>query len=176
MSNSPTEPMVSIIAAVAGNGVIGAANGLPWRVRADMRHFKASTLGKPLIMGRKTFASTNGALPGRINIVVTRNRNFVCRDAQIADSLDEALEIARRQCVQSGIAEIMIGGGGEIYRQAMDHAARLIITHVDTQVEGDTRFPPIDANIWQAIEERELDPSDGDTASARVIDYRRNDR
>lgn len=141
--------MITIIAAVADNGVIGAGNDLPWRCPTDFAYFKRMTLGKPLIMGRKTFQSIGKALPDRPNIVITRDAAFKASDIATVDSLEAALALAGEA------DEIMIGGGGEIYRQALPLADRLLITRIHAAPEGDTRFPDIDTDTWQRSEARE---------------------
>ena len=167
------EPTITLIAGVSRNGVIGIDDGLPWRVRADMRHFKANTLGKPLIFGRKTFDGMNGPLPGRAIIVVTGNTSYTAAGVMIAHSLEAAVAAAREICAGSGADEIMIGGGGAIYAAAMEMADTLLITHIDTDVDGDTLFPDIDPEIWMVVAERDLEPHEGDTAKAEVVTYRR---
>jgi dihydrofolate reductase len=142
--------MISIIAAVADNGVIGAGNALPWRLPEDLKRFKALTMGHTLVMGRKTFDSIGRALPGRTTIVVTRDRAWHREGVIVAHDLEEALSRA------SG--EIFIAGGGEIYAQTLARAERLYITHVHRAVEGDTHFPAIDPARWQPTER---EPHDG---------------
>ncbi len=138
---------VTLVAAVARNGVIGSAGGLPWRLPADLRHFKELTLGHPMIMGRKTFDSIGRALPGRRTIVVTRDRGWSAPDVEVAHSLDAALERALDPSFGEG--QVMIVGGGEIYAQALPLADRLEITEVRADATGDTRFPAIDPARWR---------------------------
>lgn len=133
---------VCLIAAVATNGVIGRDGDLPWRLPADLRHFKALTLGKPVIMGRKTWQSIGRPLPGRRNIVVTRDRAFRPDGAEMVVSLDAALDMV------ADTAEAMVIGGGEIYAQALPRAARLYLTRVHQHVEGDVYFPDIEPTVW----------------------------
>jgi len=170
------EPTISIIAAVARNNVIGRDNDLPWRVKADMQHFRKTTTGKPLIMGRKTFAPMGKALPGRLNIVVTRDATYAADSVAVAHSLEEALAIGRNECAATGATDIMIGGGGAIYSAAMDLADRLVITHIDAEVAGDTVFPTIDPGVWQPDDAQVLPEHEGDTATARLVIYTRRDR
>jgi dihydrofolate reductase len=136
--------MITIIAAVAENGVIGAGNKLPWRLPADLQRFKALTMGHTLVMGRKTFDSIGRPLPGRTTIVVTRDRGWTRDGVTVAHTLDDALARAE--------GEVFVAGGGEIYAQAMARADRLCITHVHQRVDGDTHFPAIDENLWRAVE------------------------
>jgi dihydrofolate reductase len=135
--------IVTLVAAVAANGVIGRDGDLPWRIPEDLRHFKAVTLGKPVIMGRKTWQSIGRPLPGRRNIVVTRDASFEAPGAEIADSLDAALAMT------ADAAEVCVIGGGEIYAQALPFAERLHITEVAARVSGDVHFPAFDRAGWQ---------------------------
>ncbi len=136
-------PLISIIAAMARNRVIGHENRLPWRLPADLQHFKAMTMGKPMVMGRKTWESLPGLLPGRPHIVVSRNRNYRAEGATLAHSLEEAIEAAGR------VDELMIVGGANLYAQALSHARRMYLTLIDAAVEGDAWFPPFDEAEWR---------------------------
>jgi dihydrofolate reductase len=143
---------ISLVLAMADNGVIGKDGALPWRIADDMRRFKALTLGKPCIMGRRTWESLpKKPLPGRANIVVTRDRSFHAEGAVVAHSLDEAIVRA------GGVPEICVIGGVDIYRAALPHASLVHLTQVHGNVEGDTRMPPFDRDIWRetAREDRE---------------------
>jgi len=136
--------IVSLVLAMAENGVIGKDGALPWRIPEDMRHFKALTMGKPCIMGRKTWDSLpKKPLPGRANIVVTRDRNFHAEGAIVAHSLDEAFARA------GNTEEIAIIGGAEIYAAALPHAHRIYLTEVHAAFEGDASMPPFDRAIWR---------------------------
>ncbi|MBX3568963.1 MAG: dihydrofolate reductase [Rhizobiaceae bacterium] len=160
---------VTIYAAVAGNGVIGRDGGLPWRLSADLKRFKADTMGKPIIMGRKTWEGLGRALPGRLNIVVTRDAALRADGAEIVRSLDEAIVLARTRgrCMAGPPDEICVIGGGEVYRQAIPVADRLHITHVLAAPDGDTRFPEIDPGIW-AVLSREPHPAGEKDSHATV--------
>jgi len=138
---------VAIIVAVAENGVIGRDNALPWRLPGDLRHFKRITMGKPVIMGRKTWESIGRPLPGRTNIVISRNPAFAAEGAKVVTSLEEALALAGRIADRAG--EAVVIGGAEIYRAALPQADRLYITEVHAEVEGDARLPAIDWNQWR---------------------------
>ena len=138
---------VSLIAAVADNGVIGRAGTMPWRLAGDLKHFKASTLGKPVVMGRRTFQSLGEPLPGRTNIVISGDHGFAAEGALIVHSLDEALRAAEDE----GAAECMIIGGGEIYALALALAERFYLTEVHASPEGDTRFPEFDRAAWREV-------------------------
>lgn len=168
---------VAIFVAVAENGVIGRDGGLPWRLSTDLRRFKADTMGKPVIMGRKTWQGLGRALPGRLNIVVTRDRAFRAEGAEIALSLDDAITLAttRARCV-NGIEEICIIGGGELYRQAITLADRLHVTHVLAEFDGDTRFPRIDPEIWREIRREDTPAGEKDSHSTRYVVYERRSR
>ena len=135
--------MIALIAAVAENGVIGADNQLPWKLSADLKRFKALTMGHTLIMGRKTFDSIGRPLPGRTSVVITRDRAWAKEGVIVVHSLEDAL-------ARSG--DLFIAGGGEIYAQSMARADRLYITHVHKAFEGDAKFPPIDPREWRAVE------------------------
>jgi dihydrofolate reductase len=165
---------VAIYVAVAENGVIGRDNGLPWRLSSDLKRFKAGTMGKPIIMGRKTFESIGKPLPGRLNIVVTRDRAFRAEGAEVAGSLDEAIALAkvRARCM-AGADEICVVGGGEIYRQAMPVADRLHVTHVLAQIEGDALFPEIDPAIWRLVGSEDVPAGDRDSHATRYAVYER---
>ena len=136
----PPTMQVMLIAAVARNGVIGLNNQLPWRLPEDLRHFKASTLGKPVIMGRKTWESLGRPLPGRHNLVVSRQAGFTASGAQVFGTLDAALAAA----AATGAAEACVIGGGELYRQALALADRLVLTEIDRDFAGDAFFPEFD--------------------------------
>ena len=178
-SGTPALPMqkdrtmrISIYAAVALNGAIGRDGGLPWRLSTDLRRFKAATLGKPLIMGRKTWESfPRRPLPGRLNIVVTRQENYAAEGAETASSLDEALSLAAGR--SAGGDEVCIIGGGEIYRQAMAIADSLKLTRVLAEVDADTYFPQIDPHEWRLVDEQDFPRGEKDTHATRYAVYER---
>jgi dihydrofolate reductase len=143
-----TAPRISLIVAVAKNGVIGRDGGLPWRLSSDLKRFKQITMGKPVIMGRKTWESLPiKPLPGRLNIVVTRQRDFRAESARIAATPEAALAIARRQSPE----EVFVIGGGELFRHFLSLASRLYLTEVDIDADGDATFPKIDAAAWREV-------------------------
>ena len=158
---------VALIAAVARNGAIGAAGGLPWRLSSDLKRFKALTLGKPLVMGRKTFDSVGRPLPGRRVIVVTRDAGWTRPDVEAAPSLEAALAL----CADA--PEVMIGGGGEIYRLAWRLADRLYVTEVDLAPEGDVRFPEIDRALWREVRREAGVRGPKDEAEFAFVEYAR---
>jgi dihydrofolate reductase len=164
---------VAMIAGVARNGVIGANGGIPWKIPSDMAFFKRTTMGKPIIMGRKQYESVGRPLPGRANIVVTRQAGYRPEGVVVVESLEAALERAREIAAVDDVAEVMIIGGGEIYAQAMPLADRLYISHVDLAPEGDVLFPAIDPDVWAVVEEPAVEFSERDAASFRVRVYER---
>lgn len=169
---------ISLIVAVAENGIIGADGDMPWQLSTDLRRFKALTLGKPVIMGRKTFDSIGKALPGRPNFVITRNKAFDAEGVQTVASLDEAIERASQwlsnNAGNSGAAnEICIIGGGQIYADAMAIADRLHVTHVMAKPEGDTRFPVIDPKIWRSVGEEAVPVGEKDNYPSLYAVYER---
>lgn len=155
---------LALIAAVARNGVIGRGGGLPWRIPADLRFFKATTMGKPMIMGRHTFESIGKALPGRTSIVVTRNPEFTAEEVEVAGDMNQALAIA----AATGAAEVMVIGGGEIYAAALPLAARLYLTEVHIDAEGDVYFPALDRTQWREAS-REDHAAAGDTPAYSFV-------
>lgn len=162
---SAAEPhAVSLVlfAAVADNGVIGRDNALPFRQSSDLKRFKALTMGKPILMGRKTYASIGKPLPGRTNIVVSRDPSFAAEGAIVARSLDSGLAAGREDALQRGAGEIVVIGGTDIFAQTMRLADRLEITQVHCSPAGDTYFPAIDAAHWrvEARDEHSAGPQD----------------
>ena len=139
--------IISMIAAMAKNNVIGIKNGLPWDLPADMKHFRETTSGKTVIMGARTFESIGKALPKRRNIVITLDKNQIAEGAEIVFSLDEAIE----SCKNEG--EVMIIGGASIYRQFLPKAQRVYLTVIDGKFEGDAFFPEMDMNEWKIVNE-----------------------
>ena len=142
--------LISLIAAVAENGVIGQDNELVWRLPDDFKYFKQTTSHHPVLMGRKTFESLGKPLPNRLNVVITRNSDYQPEGVLVVDSLEKAIEEARK----TGIFEAFVIGGAEIYRQAISSADRLYLTEVNASFEGDVRFPDFDKSEWQEISRR----------------------
>jgi dihydrofolate reductase len=145
---------MSLIAAMGSNRAIGIDNGLPWRLPADLRRFKALTLGHTLVMGRKTFESIGRPLPGRTTIVVTRRPDYAPPGIEVAHSVEEALTRAMRALPEKGDnpEEIFIAGGEEIFRQTLDRADRLHLTWIEKEFPGDTFFPEFDESAWRLAE------------------------
>jgi dihydrofolate reductase len=164
---------VVLVAAVARNGIIGANGGLPWRLSSDLKRFKALTWGKPLVMGRKTFASIGRALPGRDTIVVTRDPAFAPSSVLVARSLDDALDLAAERARALGAGDIVIAGGGEIYAQTIGRASRLFITEVALDAEGEARFPLIDPHAWRETSRQTGERGPRDDADFAFVEYER---
>jgi dihydrofolate reductase len=144
------------------NGVIGQAGGLPWRLKSDLQIFKSVTLFKPVIMGRKTWDSLpRKPLPGRLNVVLSRDGSFEPEGAVVCESLDEAFQIAREQAAEDGAEEVCVIGGAALFAEALPRARRLYLTEVDAVVEGDTHMPPIDESQWRELR-REAHPAGPD--------------
>lgn len=142
---------VSMIAAMDRNGVIGANNKLVWHIPEDLRHFKRLTLGKPVIMGRKTFDSIGRPLPQRTNIVITRRSAWQAEGVNAVCNLEEALDLADKTASRLGETEVFIIGGEQIYRLALSFATRMYITEIDAEVDGDAFFPEFDREQWPCI-------------------------
>ena len=164
-------PPIALITAVARNGAIGSQNALPWRLSSDLKRFKALTMGKPLVMGRKTFQSIGAPLPGRDTIVVTRDPRWSHPGVAIAHDIEGALEIARQKARESGAGEIFVAGGGEIYAQTIGLAERLYITEVDLAPDGDVRFPQIDKARWRETRREPGVRGPRDQADFVFVDY-----
>lgn len=162
-----------LIAAVARNGVIGRKNDLPFRLRSDLKRFKALTTGHPVIMGRATYQSIGRALPGRPNVVVSGDRDFRADGCEIYDDLSVALERGRQLAGGLGKSALFVIGGGQIYAQTIEEADRLEITHVDLDADGDVRFPVIDEAIWKAQELVDQPAGPDDEADMVFVSYRR---
>jgi dihydrofolate reductase len=166
-------PEIVLIVAVAENGVIGAHGAIPWRLKSDQARLKAMTMGKPIVMGRKTFISLRRPLPGRTNIVVTRDADFRARGAVVTTSFADARAVARGDALRRFATEIAVIGGAEIYAQWMDGADRLEITEVHARPEGDTCFAAIDAAIWEQVARVRHPAGPDDSADFSYVTYRR---
>jgi dihydrofolate reductase len=167
--------LVGIYVAIAENGVIGREGGLPWRLSTDLKRFKEGTMGKPIVMGRKTWESfPRRPLPGRLNIVVTRDKAYRAEGGETAGSLQDAIALAtvRGRCMANA-DEICVIGGGQIYAQAMPLADRLHVTHVLATIDGDTVFPPIDPAVWRVVSNEEFSAGEKDSHATRYTVYER---
>ncbi|MBY4676886.1 dihydrofolate reductase [Marinobacterium arenosum] len=152
---------LAIIVAQAQNRVIGIDNKLPWHLPEDLKYFKQVTMGKPIIMGRKTFESIKRSLPGRTNIVITRDQGYQHPGIRVVHSLAEAAELAESICLIEGHDEAMVIGGAEIYRQALPQTGRLYLTQVHAEVNGDAWFPALDTADWREIARQDFAADDG---------------
>jgi dihydrofolate reductase len=157
---------ITLAVAVAANGVIGAGNRLPWHLPADLRHFKAVTMGKPIVMGRRTWESIGRPLPGRRNVVVTRQTGYTANGAEVVHSLAEAIAL----CADAG--ELVVIGGAELYAQALPIAQRIELTRIHAEFEGDTFFPALDGAVWQevAVEHHQADAKNPHAYSFVTLD------
>lgn len=179
------DPIISIIVAVSQNGVIGRDGDMPWKLSSDLKRFKALTLDHPVIMGRKTFESIGKPLPGRLNIVVTRDMDWAMDGALRVSSIGAAIElgIAHLESFEPDLdddeqeipCEVFIIGGGEIYRQAIGIADVLYVTHVLAEIEGDTHFPAIEDDVWEQTYGEDLPVGEKDTHATRFAIYERRE-
>ena len=163
---------IVFVVAIAENGVIGAGNAMPWRLKSDMARFKALTMGKPVIMGRKTFETLRRPLPGRTNIVVTRDPAYRANGAIVTTSPADAEAVARGDALRRSVTEIVVIGGAEIFRQWLGRADRLEITEVHARPEGDTHFD-IDKAKWDEVERVRHPAGPDDSADLSYVTYRR---
>lgn len=159
---------VTLIAAIARNRVIGKDGDLPWRLPADFRHFKRTTVGHPLIMGRRTFESLGKPLPDRTNIVVTRNRDYRPEGAVVVSSFDDAMRVARQQNT-----DVFIGGGEDVFRHFLPSADRMILTWIDEEFEGDTFFPAFDESEWRVVSREDHEPDEKNRYRYSFVVYER---
>ncbi|WP_116368035.1 dihydrofolate reductase [Parahaliea mediterranea] len=157
---------LGVIVAVAENGVVGRDNTLPWHLPGDLAWFKRNTLGKPVIMGRRTWESIGRPLPGRLNIVVSRNPAYRAEGATVVDSLPVALALGRAQAATDGACEVMVIGGPGLYAEALPLADRFYVTEVHAVVAGDAVLPPVDWRAW-----REVSREPQKAADANGYDY-----
>lgn len=164
---------IVLIAAVADNGVIGADGTIPWRLKSDQQRFKMITLGKPVVMGRRTFLSLKRPLSGRTNIVLTHDPDFRAAGALVTTSFAEARAVARADALRRSVDEIAVIGGAEIYAQWMPYADRIEITEVHIRPQGDTCFAAIDAAQWEEVARSRHPAGPGDSAAFSYVTYRR---
>ena len=154
--------IISIVVAASINNVIGVQGQLPWRLSGDLKRFKALTMGKPIVMGRRTWESIGRALPGRQNIVITRQTGFRADGCDVVASTDAAIDAA------GDVEEVMIIGGGEIYRQFLPLADRIYLTRVKVELQGDADFPPLDEGEWTVAAEEDYD---ADASNEYAVSY-----
>ncbi|RJF69199.1 dihydrofolate reductase [Rhodopseudomonas palustris] len=174
MSSSATVRLpIVLVVAVAENNIIGQGNAIPWRLKSDLQRFKAITLNKPVIMGRKTYQSIGRPLPGRTNIVVTRDAAFQARGVVVAPSVEAAEQVATGDALRRFASEIVVIGGAEIYAHWLPTASRIELTEVHASPEGDTIFPAIDPAQWEEIARERHAAGPQDTADFSYVTYRR---
>ena len=161
------QPLIALVVAMARNGVIGRGGGLPWRLSSDLKLFRKLTMGKPLIMGRKTFASLGKPLDGRDNIVVTRDSQFFAEGVLAVHSLHEALALGRDCARARGANELFVIGGADIFREALPLASWIYLTRIDADIPGDVAFPPIDWPEWCVISDEQYEKGARDDFSYR---------
>jgi dihydrofolate reductase len=167
-----TPPTIALVVAMGENRAIGRGGDLPWRLRSDMRYFRKITMGKPVIMGRRTFKSLPRVLDGRLNIVLTRDRLFAVPGAVMAYSLEEGLEAARADAARTGAEEIMIIGGEDVFREVLPRAGRIYLTEVHATPHADTWFPRLEESEWLEVfrERHEAGPKDDHGFSLVVLE------
>jgi dihydrofolate reductase len=176
LQTNQTGASIMLVAAVADNGVIGQSGGLPWRLKSDMAHFRRVTMGNPVVMGRRTWASIGKPLSGRTNIVVTRDRHFAAVGVVVAPTLEAALAAARGDALRRNADHIVVIGGADLYAQTLNRAAKLVITHVHLRPQGDTRFPAIDPTQWREEARSEHAAGPRDDAAFSIVTYARYPR
>lgn len=161
---------IALVVAMADNGVIGRGGDLPWHLPEDLKYFRAVTMGKPMVMGRRTYEAIGRPLPGRANIVVTRNRAFRPEGVEVAATLDDAIRIAEQRAAEAGVEEIMIIGGAQIYSAALPRAGRIYLTEVHQAVEGDTTFPDFDRAALREVSREARQTASGVAISFVVLE------
>jgi dihydrofolate reductase len=162
------EIRIALVAARAENGIIGRSGDMPWRMPSDLRWFKTVTDRKPVIMGRKTFESIGAPLPGRTNIIVTRQGDYEAEGVLIVHGLERAFRIAEMDAKQNGLDELCVIGGGEIYAKALPKAARIYLTTIEKEIDGDTCFPTLNPEDWHIQSATRIEASDKDDHDARI--------
>jgi len=160
------DKMITLIAALGRNRAIGLDGRMPWHLPAELQHFKRTTMGKTLVMGRKTWQAIGRPLPGRQNIVISRNSAFEAKGVDVADSLTRAVEIARSE-------EVMVIGGGQLYEQALPMAGRMVLTLIDIEPEADTWFPEWDETQWKQVGEQRYDADEQNPLAYSIIELTR---
>jgi len=175
VSAVPATDRVSIVlvVAVAENGVIGRNNQLPWRIKSDLKYFRSVTMNKPVVMGRKTYVSIGKPLPGRTNIVITRQDDFAAPGVLVAPGIDEALAAARGDALRRGTNEIAVIGGTDVFNQTLPLADRIALTKVHAKPDGDTYFPSIDPVVWREIERTPQPQGPDDDYGFTIVNYER---
>jgi dihydrofolate reductase len=146
-----SEPVIALVVAMGENRAIGKDGDLPWRLSSDMRYFRKTTLGKPIVMGRRTFESLGRVLDRRLNIILTRDPDYAVQGAVVAHDLREALDIAGNEAKRAGVGEIMVIGGEELFREVLPKAGRIYLTEVHASPKADTWFPEFDRREWREV-------------------------
>jgi dihydrofolate reductase len=165
-------PHLALVVAMAENGVIGKDNGLPWHISSDLKRFRAITMGKPLLMGRKTFESIGRVLPGRETIIISRDVDLTPPPGvYCAPTIDAALKLARDRATAMQADEIIIAGGSAIFAALIDRAERMYVTFVASAPAGDVYFPAVDWSHWQEVRREEHQPQKGDDAAFSFVDF-----
>ncbi|ESQ74099.1 dihydrofolate reductase [Asticcacaulis sp. AC402] len=165
---------LAVVVAMDENNAIGKAGGLPWRLRSDMKLFKDITLGKPILMGSNTWDSLpKKPLPGRLNLVLSRDLKFEAEGGVVCETLFEALDIGREHAADDGAGEVCVIGGANVYAQTLPRADRLYVTHVHATVDGDTHFPAIDPAIWRVVREEAFAKTENDDFDFTLKVYER---
>jgi dihydrofolate reductase len=164
---------IVFIVARAENGVIGRDNALPWHLKSDMQHFRALTMGKPVLMGRKTYASIGKPLRGRTNIVISRDQQFSASGIVVTPDIERALSVGRGEALRQGSGSIAVIGGAEIFAQTMPLATRLEVTEVHARPDGDTSIPEFDPTVWREISRHRHSPGPSDTVAYSFVTYER---
>lgn len=170
---SPHPIGIVLVVAVAENGVIGRNNAMPWRIKSDLQYFRSVTVGRPVVMGRKTFESIGRPLPQRTNIVVSRDPGYAVPGVLTATDLGNALAAARGDALRRNVDSIAVIGGTEIFRLTLPLARRLLVTEVHAKPEGDTYFPAIDPVAWREVERRPRSKGPEDDYGFSFVTYER---
>lgn len=166
---------IALIVAAADNDVIGRNNALPWDLPADLAHFRRQTMGKPILMGRRTFESIGRPLPGRSNIVISRDKHYAPAGVQVVAGMEEALELAENIALIDGASELMVIGGAQIYALALPLARRIYLTRVHTAPAGDAQLPPVNWQEWEETAREHGDARD-DRPAHTFLEYTRKPR
>lgn len=169
MTDAAQEKTLTLVAALARNHAIGLRGGMPWHLPAELAHFKLTTMGKSLVMGRRTWEAIGRPLPGRQNIVVTRNEGLEAPGCDVVRSLEAAVERAVSQ-------EVMVIGGGSLYEQALPMADRMVLTHIECEAEADTWFPQWDADEWVPVSREHFAPDHKNGLAYDIVEYARKGR
>ena len=175
MSDLERRVKLAMIAAMGRNRVIGRDNKMPWHLPEDLKYFRATTWGKPIVMGRKTFDSLGRPLPGRANIVISRQPGLLIPGVQVVGDIEQALELARHQAELDAVDEVMIIGGGTLYEQCLDLADRLYLTRVELEPEGDAWFPEVAETQWCLVSDKPVEAGEAYPAHRYQVLERRRD-